>query len=182
MVTVTARPLPTKIHWVAIKHFPAVTGLSQQWDYSCTPDSLRVSSSILVSDLQPYQPSLMEPSDSLSPSFLWAWNCRGQFCYSTFSKSNCVPASGVLLSLALLNSEQTITTKNSTRHLMTKACGENVPWNSTESMCMLSLSGLHAILVDISKKFGLASFFQNLYLFLKKNCYFNHYQPSSICS
>lgn len=69
--------------------------------------------------------------DTLSPSFLWAWNFRGQFCYSTFSKSNCVPASGVLLSLALLNSEQTISIKNSTRHLMAKACGENVPWNST---------------------------------------------------
>lgn len=50
----------------AIEHFPAVTGWSQQWDYSCTLVALGVSSSIPVSDLQPYQPSLMEPWYSVS--------------------------------------------------------------------------------------------------------------------
>lgn len=85
-----------------------LTGLSQQSDYSCTLDALRVSSSTLMSDLQLYEPSLIELCDALTLSFLQAWNYRGQFSYSTFSKSNCGPASGVLLGLALLNSEQRV--------------------------------------------------------------------------
>lgn len=48
----TARPPPT----VSL----GLTELSQQWDYNCTLDALRVSSSTLVSDLQPHEPSLME--------------------------------------------------------------------------------------------------------------------------
>ena len=54
------------IHWVQLSVSLGVTGLSQQWDSSCTLDPLRVSSNALVSDLQPYQLSLMEPWCSVS--------------------------------------------------------------------------------------------------------------------
>lgn len=64
---------------------------------------------------------------------------------------------------------KTVSTKNSTRYSMMKAYRENVAWNSTQSMCMLSLAGLHGILAGILHKFGLALFCQNLYHSLKQN-------------